>query len=99
MNIEQSNSASPFQALSVEWRSPLRENYVQSQTNSRPGPPSPFPRLHQPTRPKNGLLYGKYGVYQIKPVCPHLYEVWLQMGDEMEFIYILLQNESAEERG
>lgn len=53
----------------------------------------------KPTRPKNGLLYGKYGVYQIKPVCPQLYEVWLQMGDEMEFIYILPQNESAEERG
>jgi len=54
MNIEQSNSVSPFQALSVEWWSPLRENYVQSQTNSRPAQsPTPVPShvcTSQPTK-------------------------------------------------
>ncbi len=46
----------------------------------------------QPTRSKNCFLYGKHGVHQIKLVYPQQYEVWLQMGDGMEFIYILPQN-------
>lgn len=48
MNIEQSKSVSLFKVLSVGWRRPMRENCVQSPTNSRPDAPWSFPTSERP---------------------------------------------------
>lgn len=48
MNIEQSKSVSLFKVLSVGRKRPMKENCVQSPTNSRPDTPWSFPTSERP---------------------------------------------------